>query len=73
MDGNETIEQDGKRVFRYTTADRIEVTKLIMNYGFGRPVQPLTAAYQEQRHRILEVRWMPPRADDHSKAVFSAG
>jgi hypothetical protein len=26
LDGNETIEQDGKRVFRYTTADRIEVT-----------------------------------------------
>ena len=42
---------------------------MIMAYAFGKPVQPLTGAFQEQTHRTLEVRWMPSRPDDHSKAV----
>jgi hypothetical protein len=69
LEGTATYEQDGKRFLKYTTEDRFEATRMIMAYGFGKPVQPLAGAFQEQTHRTLEVRWMPPRADDHSKAV----
>ena len=41
----------------------------LATYGFGKPVQPLTGAFQEKTHQILEVRWLPPRADDNSKSV----
>ena len=58
----------GRPPNRQTVADR-EAAKCIMEYGYGKPVQPLTGAFQEHRHRTLEVRWMPPRADDHSKCV----
>jgi hypothetical protein len=34
-----------------------------------KPVQPIATTMQEQTHRTPEVRWMPPRPDDHSKAV----
>jgi hypothetical protein len=69
LEGSSTYEQDGKRFLKYTTEDRFEATRMIMAYGFGKPVQPLAGAFQEQTHRTLEVRWMPPRADDHSKCV----
>jgi hypothetical protein len=32
-------------------------------------VQPIAGVMQETQKRILEVRWLPPRADDRSKAV----
>ena len=69
LKGTATYEQDGKRFLKYTTEDRFEATRMIMAYGFGKPVQPLAGAFQEQTHRTLEVRWMPSRPDDHSNAV----
>ena len=30
---------------------------MIMAYAFGKPVQPLAGAFQEQRREVLEVRW----------------
>jgi hypothetical protein len=54
---------------KYTTEDRFEATRMIMAYGFGKPVQPLAGAFQEQRHQILEVRWMPPDPNDRSKLI----
>jgi hypothetical protein len=32
-------------------------------------MQPLAGGFQEQRHQVLEVRWLPPRPDDRSRAV----
>jgi hypothetical protein len=69
LEAKETYEQNGQRYFKYSVADQFKAAEFIMNYGFGKPVQPLTGAFQEQSHRTLEVRWMPSRPDDHSKAV----
>ena len=69
LEGTATYERDGKKFLKYTTEDRFEATRMIMAYGFGKPVQPLAGVMQETQHRVLEVRWMPPRADDHSKCV----
>ena len=69
LEGTATYEQNGQKFFKYSVQDQFKAAEFIMNYGYGRPVQPLTAAYQEHKHRVLEVRWMPPRADDHSKCV----
>ena len=69
LEATVTYEQGGQRFFKYSVQDQFEAAKCIMEYGFGRPVQPLTSAYQEHKHQTLEVRWMPSRPDDHSKAV----
>ena len=69
LEATETVEDNGRKVFKYSVDDQFEAAKCIMEYGFGKPVQPLAGAFQEQTHRTLEVRWMPPRADDRSKAV----
>ena len=61
--------RNGQRYLKYNVQDQFEAAKCIMEYGFGKPVQPLTGAFQEHSHRTLEVRWMPSRQDDHSKAV----
>ena len=53
----------------YTTAERLEASDRIMAYGFGKPPQAIEAHFQERKHQILEVRWLPPRPDDHSKTV----
>ena len=69
LEGTATCERDGKRFLKYTTDDRFEATRMIMAYGVGKPVQLIAGVMQETQHRVLEVRWMPPRADDHSKCV----
>jgi hypothetical protein len=69
LEATATYEENGRKVYKYGVQDQFEAAKCIMEYGFGRPVQPLTGAFQEQTHRTLEVRWMPSRPDDHSKAV----
>ena len=69
LEGTATYEQDGKRFLKYTTEDRFEATRMIMAYGFGKPVQPLAGAFQEEHRQILEVRWMPPDPNDRSRAV----
>jgi hypothetical protein len=45
-----------RRDLKYTTEDRFEATRMIMAYAFGKRVQPLAGAFQEQRHQVLEVR-----------------
>ena len=69
LEAKATYEQGGQRFLKYTVQDQFEAAKCIMDYGYGRPVQPLTGAFQEKTHQILEVRWLPPRADDNSKSV----
>ena len=69
LEATATYEENGRKVYKDGVQDQFEAAKCIMEYGFGRPVQPLTGAFQEQTHRTLEVRWMPPRPDDRSKAV----
>ena len=41
LEGTATYQQDGKKFLKYTTEDRFEATRMIMAYGFGKPVQPL--------------------------------
>ena len=64
LQGTATYKQNGQEFFKYSVADQFEAAKYIMEYGYDRPVQ-----FQEQRRQILEVRWLPPRPNDHSKAV----
>jgi hypothetical protein len=40
-----------------------------MAHGFGKPVQPLTGAFQENRQQILPVCWLPPVRNDKSKLI----
>ena len=69
LEATVTYEQGGQRFFKYSVQDQFEAAKCIMEYGFGRPVQPIAGVMQETQKRILEVRWLPPRADDKSKSV----
>ena len=64
-----TPRQDVAPQLRQPIHSKHPATRMIMAYGFGKPVQPLAGVMQETQHRVLEVRWMPPRADDHSKCV----
>jgi hypothetical protein len=43
--------------------------ELADSHRVERSMQPLAGAFQEQRHQVLEVRWLPPRPDDRSRAV----
>jgi hypothetical protein len=63
---NEVLENEKKN---YTTAERLEASDRIMAYGFGKPPQAIEAHFREQRHQILEVRWMPPDPNDRSKLI----
>ena len=36
---------------------------------FGKPGQAVDTTPNQQPKQVLEVRWMPPRADDRSKCV----
>jgi hypothetical protein len=62
----EVLENEKKN---YTTAERLEASDRLMAYGFGKPPQAIEAHFQERRHQILEVRWMPPDPNDHSKLI----
>jgi hypothetical protein len=46
LEATVTYEHGGQRFFKYSVQDQFEAAKCIMEYGFGRPVQPLTSAYQ---------------------------
>src|SRR4029077_2280758 len=63
---NEVLENEKKN---YTTAERLEASDRIMAYGFGKPPQAIEAHFQERKHQILEVRWMPPDPNDRSKLI----
>jgi hypothetical protein len=69
LEGTASYELNGQKFFKYNVQDQFKAAENIMNYGYGRPVQPIAGVMQETQKRILEVRWMPARADDHSKAV----
>ena len=45
---------------QYSVDDQLEASDRIMAYGFGKPPQAIEANFQERKHEILEVRWMPP-------------
>jgi hypothetical protein len=63
---NEVLENEKKN---YTTAERLEASARIMAYGFGKPPQAIEAHFREQRHQILEIRWLPPDPNDRSKLI----
>ena len=63
------VEKDGQKYLKYNVDDQFQAAKNIVEYAYGRPVQPIATTMQEQTHRTLEVRWMPSRPDDHSKCV----
>ena len=50
------------------TVVRMAAGKWLFEAAFGKPGQPVDTT-PTQPKRMLEVRWMPPRADDHSKCV----
>ena len=69
LEGTATIQDGGRTVLKYNVDDQFQAAKYIVEYGYGKPLQQISGVVQEQTHRTLEVRWMPPRADDHSKCV----
>jgi hypothetical protein len=53
----------------YTTAERLEASDRIMAYGFGKSPRAIEAHFQERKHQILEVRWLPPDPNDRSRMI----
>ena len=50
-------------------AHRIACSDRLMNRAFGLPVQISSETINENRKQILEVRWLPPDPNDHSKLI----
>ena len=51
LEAKETYEANGQRYLKYSVQDQFEAAKCIMEYGFGKPVQPLTGAFQPSHPR----------------------
>jgi hypothetical protein len=62
----EVLENEKKK---YSTAERLEASDRLMAYGFGKPPQAIEGHFTEARKQVLEVRWMPPDPNDHSKLI----
>ena len=54
---------------REDTLVRLAAGKWLFETAFGKPGQAADTTPNQQPKQILEVRWMPPRPDDQSKAV----
>jgi hypothetical protein len=48
---------------------RIACSDRLMNRAYGLPVQVTNETINENRKQILEVRWLPPDPNDHSKLI----
>jgi hypothetical protein len=48
---------------------RIACSDRLMNRAFGLPMQISSEQITENRKQILEVRWLPPDPNDHSKLI----
>jgi hypothetical protein len=48
---------------------RLAAANDLLDRAYGKPPQAVAAHVQQQTKRILEVRWMPPDPNDHSKVV----
>ena len=48
---------------------RIACSLHLMNRAYGMPVQVTHETINENRKQILEVRWLPPDPNDHSKLI----
>ena len=48
---------------------RIACSLHLMNWAHGMPVQVTNETVTENRKQILEVRWMAPDPNDHSKLI----
>ena len=46
---------------------RMQAASELMNRAFGKPPQAIAA--QQSTKQILEVRWLPPDPNDHSKVI----
>jgi hypothetical protein len=51
LEGTATYEENGQKYLKYNGGRSIQGCRRIMANGFGKPVQPLTGAFQEQRHQ----------------------
>ena len=48
---------------------RITCSVHLMDRAFGKTVQVTNETINENRKQILEVRWLPPDPNDHSKLI----
>ena len=48
---------------------RIACSLALMDRAYGKPHQSTEAAITEHRKTILQVRWMPPDPNDHSRLI----
>jgi hypothetical protein len=57
------------RGYKADMSHRIACSDRLMNRAFGLPVQVTNENIVENRKQILEVRWMAPDPNDHSKLI----
>lgn len=69
LEATATYEEGGIKRYKYNTQDQFQAAKSLVEYAYGKPVQPIAGLIEEHSKQILEVRWLPPRPDDKSKAV----
>ena len=61
---------NGETVYEAPTiSHRTEIWKIILDRGFGRPLQAVQVDQQSASKIIHEVRWLPPDPNDHSKVI----
>jgi hypothetical protein len=48
---------------------RLAAANDLLDRAYGRPPQAIAAHFQQQTKRVLEVRWMPPDPNDHSRVT----
>jgi hypothetical protein len=49
--------------------ERLAASHALMDRAFGEPPQAIAAHFQQHTMQILEVRWLPPDPNDHSKVI----
>jgi hypothetical protein len=48
---------------------RLAAANDLLDRGYGKPPQAVAAHVQQQTKRVLEVRWLPPDPNDHSRVI----
>jgi hypothetical protein len=68
-----TPAKDGKgpdgHGWAYSFDERFAVIRECLDRSYGRPAQSVAVEQQVAEKTILEVRWLPPDPNDHSKVI----
>jgi hypothetical protein len=53
--------------------DRRAAGDRLLAYGIGKPVQPVEGNMDSTEKQVIEVRWLPPDPNDHSRRIPAIG